>query len=318
MFTLAKAYGIKDNGEITPADVQKYEDLDSAEVFIIVDDRHRKIHIWKGEGAPVRKKFISARSAQKMRLDLGMTYNIVSEDAGSESKAFTDLMGGDVEAGAPPSVAAAEPETSGPLYTGETAAPKAAPTPTAAPKAAPTVTAAPKAAPTVTSAPKAVPTVISAPKATPIVTSAPKAAPTVTSAPKPTTAVKPAPKAVAAPTPRPAVPTGPIDVQAIEEKLKDIGEPEGMLREIVIAGDQVYSVMKVHQALFNIDVARLEPMEGLPPGTFPAAEYYPRIYIDEKGQVMFIELFREAPADEREEFVSEMKRSLTDLSKLGI
>ena len=106
-------------------------------------------------------------------------------------------------------------------------------------------------------------------------------------------------------------------VKDVVEKLKDIVEPPGMIREIIIIGNTVFSVTKEHLQLFSKERVRLDPMDDLPSGSFPASEYATRLYVED-GRVVFIELFREAPVDERDEFVSEMKRSLRDLTKLGI
>ena len=58
-------------------------------------------------------------------------------------------------------------------------------------------------------------------------------------------------------------------------------------------------------------------MDDLPPGAFPANDYYARLFI-ENGKVIFIELFTETPASAREEFLADMRSSLRDLTKLGI
>ncbi|MFX1251516.1 MAG: hypothetical protein ACFFCZ_07895, partial [Promethearchaeota archaeon] len=111
--------------------------------------------------------------------------------------------------------------------------------------------------------------------------------------------------------------SAPISSDVVLDRLEKIGEPTGMIREIVIVGDRVYSILKDYSRLFNKETLRLEEMTDLPDGTFPAAEYYTRLYV-ENGRVLFIELFREAPKDERDEFVTEMKGALRDLTKLGI
>ncbi len=70
------------------------------EVLIVVDDEERRIWIWKGSEAPVRRKFIAARRASGIRDQRGLTYKIISEDHGSESEVFLEAMG------APPSTKA--------------------------------------------------------------------------------------------------------------------------------------------------------------------------------------------------------------------
>ena len=65
------------------------------------------------------------------------------------------------------------------------------------------------------------------------------------------------------------------------------------------------------------EIVKLDPMDELPDGAFPANDYYTRLYM-EKGKVLFIELFSETPASAREEFLADMRSSLRDLTKLGI
>jgi hypothetical protein len=106
-------------------------------------------------------------------------------------------------------------------------------------------------------------------------------------------------------------------VDEIIEKIKELEVPEGLQREIVIIGQQVFSATKEFHKLFQKEVLRLDPMSDLPDGAFPASDYYTRLYL-EKGEVIFVELFSEIPKTERDEFLSEVRASLRDLTKLGI
>ncbi len=63
------------------------------EVLIIIDDEERLIWIWKGNEAPVRRKFIAARRASGIRDQRGLVYKIVSEDEGQEGTKFLEAMG---------------------------------------------------------------------------------------------------------------------------------------------------------------------------------------------------------------------------------
>jgi hypothetical protein len=63
------------------------------EVLIIIDDEERLIWIWKGNEAPVRRKFIAARRASGIRDQRGLVYKIVSEDEGQEGSKFLEAMG---------------------------------------------------------------------------------------------------------------------------------------------------------------------------------------------------------------------------------
>ena len=110
---------------------------------------------------------------------------------------------------------------------------------------------------------------------------------------------------------------GSEDVKKTIEIIKDLEVPEGMQREIVIIGNQVYSATKEFHKLFKKEIVRLDPMDDLPDGGFPASDYYTRLFIH-NGKVSFIELFSEMPKSERDEFLSDMRSSLRDLTKLGI
>ncbi|MFX1318919.1 MAG: hypothetical protein ACFE9D_07045 [Promethearchaeota archaeon] len=63
------------------------------EVLIIIDDEERLIWIWKGNDAPVRRKFIAARRASGIRDQRGLVYKILSEDQGQEGEKFLECMG---------------------------------------------------------------------------------------------------------------------------------------------------------------------------------------------------------------------------------
>ena len=91
---LIKKFTVNDDGSLTPCDVSSLEELQNNAVYIIVDEGVRKIFIWKGEEAPVRRKFISAKAAQQMRQEqYGMVYRIDSLDPGIEGKDFLAIFG---------------------------------------------------------------------------------------------------------------------------------------------------------------------------------------------------------------------------------
>ena len=243
-----KKWSVEDDGTLTPASLSSMADLADDNVFIIVDEDSRKIFIWKGEKAPVRRKFISAKAAQQMRQEkYGMVYRIESLDPGLEGADFLAIFG-------------AKPEER------EVAAPTTSVPEISAPKPAP--------------APKVV-------KETEVVVTAPIK--TIT----------------------------PTTLEEVSTKLKDLEMPDNMEREIIIIGNLVFSVIKEHLALFSKDVVKLEPMDDLPSGIFPASDYQVRLFIED-GRVIFTELLRKKTRSEREEFIEDMRKSLQDLSKMGI
>ena len=72
----------------------------------------------------------------------------------------------------------------------------------------------------------------------------------------------------------------PTPLDEVTDKLKELEIPQNLEREIVIIGDLVFSVIKEHLALFSKDVVKLEPMDDLPSGIFPAAHYQVRLFIE--------------------------------------
>jgi hypothetical protein len=286
-----KKFTVNDDGTLTPASISSISDLLDDNVFIITDENARKIFIWKGEKAPVRRKFISAKAAQQMRQEkYGMVYRIESLDPGLEGADFLALFG------AVPTTGKSEDTrtTEAVVHTKPISAPTSAPKPT--PKPAPTTT------PIVTPAPTPKP--------------APTTTPTVTPAPTP----KPAPRRVKETevvVTRDVKPIEMASIDAIASKLKDLEIPPSMEREIVIIGNTVYSVIKEHLKLFAKDVVKLEPMDDLPAGIFPADHYQVRLFVEE-GRVSFVELLREKTRSERDEFIDDMRQQLQDLSKMGL
>jgi len=292
---LVKKWTVNDDGTLTETSVSSMGDLENDAVYIIVDESKRKIFIWKGEKAPVRRKFISAKTAQQMRAEqYGMVFRIDSLDPGIEGKDFLTLFGGLPAEGQPESA---------PQKTSEVIS-----------------------RPVSREVPAAEPVHLS--KSASVQTSTPKPAASSATYTKPTPRVTPTAAPTQAPRPRivketevvvtrqvDATPATPLSV--ITEQLKNIEIPPTLEREIVIIGNTVYSVIKEHLQLFSKDVVKLEPMDDLPAGLFPASQYQVRLFI-EKGRVQFVEMLREKTRSERDEFVDDMRQSLQDLSKMGL
>jgi hypothetical protein len=302
---IVKKFTVNDDGSLSDSNVSSLADLQDNSVYIIVEETMRKIFIWKGEKAPVRRKFISAKAAQQMRQEeYGMVYRIDSLDPGTEGREFLSIFGETPATAAQPETRA-QPEV--------VSRPVSAPTPAPAskPKPAPSVT--PKPAPTVTSKP-----VTTRPTPAPTTTSAPKPAPTRTQQPTPAPVSKPkVVKETEVVLTREVDATHTTPLNIVADKLKELEIPPNLEREIVIIGKTVFSVIKEHLQLFSKDVVKLEPMDDLPSGIFPAEHYQVRLYI-EKGAVLFVEMLREKTRSERDEFIEDMRQSLQDLSKMGL
>ncbi|MHA1994934.1 MAG: hypothetical protein ACW97Z_10360 [Candidatus Hodarchaeales archaeon] len=308
---LVKKFTVNDDGTLTPCDVSSLGGLKNNAVYIIVDEGVRKIFIWKGEEAPVRRKFISAKAAQQMRQEqYGMVYRIDSLDPGIEGKDFLAIFGEIV-----PQTGASDTDQAS---TEVISRPRSAPAQTtvSTPRPAPSAAPKPRPTPAPSQAPK------SAPK--PSTPSPPAPVPTVVSTPKPSSAPTPSPVSksrvvketeVVVTRQVDATPSTPLSV--VTDKLKELDVPSHLEREIVIIGNTVFSVIKEHLQLFSKDVVKLEPMDDLPAGIFPAAHYEVRLFIED-GQILFIDMLREKTRSERDEFIDDMRQSLQDLSKMGL
>lgn len=88
-------YGVSDSGDLDELKGDKpiKSHLASDKVLILIDDDTKKVWIWKGSGAPVRQKFISARVANQIRQERGLTYKTLSIDEGDESEEFLNSIG---------------------------------------------------------------------------------------------------------------------------------------------------------------------------------------------------------------------------------
>ena len=315
---MVQTYKLNDDGTYEIHDYA-YSDLNPAGVFIIVDIDSKKLHIWKGNEAPVRQKFISARVAQDIRLkEYGMAFKVESQDQGEESDSFLGMFGvsGSSQGSSQPSapvvsaapasapIAAARPASSSPQPVAAARPASSSPQPVAAARPAssssqPVASASPQ--PIASASPQPVASARSPPPRSESLHQ-PQHAPTDVEVSRSTSSVAPPSQDL---------------VDKTIEKLKELDEPEGMQREIVIIGQSVYSAHKEYHKLFKKEIVKLDPMDDLPPGAFPANDYYARLFI-ENGKVIFIELFTETPASAREEFLADMRSSLRDLTKLGI
>lgn len=264
-------FNVQDSGdvaEITSSQTIR-EHLKSDSVFIIVDDDKKRIWIWKGSEAPVRKKFISARAASQIREERGLNYKVSSEDEGDESDSFLKAIGESpkhVEIKKPPLVEekfTEKPYT--PVKTeGETAKEEVEP-------------------------------FIGSKETFHHIES------------KRAVIVKPDSES--------------IETSSILEKLETIPLPRGFERELVIVGNNVYTVTE-HTIYFlgkKQIKKKLEkaPLGTVPEGVFLAEDYVPRVIVN-NGSVMAIEFLKkmesiEIPTEEVSSIRDELKYNLSDL-----
>ena len=90
VFELDESGERKQVEDITPQTLQSI--LHSKQVLVILRWDLRRIFIWKGSAAPVKKRFISARIATELREEVKGGVKIVSVDQGDEVKEFLDAF----------------------------------------------------------------------------------------------------------------------------------------------------------------------------------------------------------------------------------
>ncbi|WEU39881.1 MAG: hypothetical protein OdinLCB4_005275 [Candidatus Odinarchaeum yellowstonii] len=264
-------FDVQDNGDVTEITGSQpiREHLKSNSVFIIVDDDKKRIWIWKGSEAPVRKKFISARAASQIREERGLNYKVSSEDEGEESDSFLKAIGE-----TPKHV-----EVKKPLIVEEQPVEK----PSAAVK----------------------------PEREVFKSESEEF--------KEETVVKPHIES------RRPVPVEPhsesFESSSLLEKLETVPLPRGFERELVIVGNNIYTVTEhtIHFLGKKQIKKKLEkaPLGTVPEGVFLAEDYVPRVIVN-NGSVMAIEFLKktesvEIPTEEVSSIRDELKYNLSDL-----
>lgn len=251
--------------EITPKGDLKAE-LRTDRVLIVVDDDEKKIWLWKGANASVRKKFIAARQAQSVRGQRGLVYRVVPTDEGEERDDLLAALG------------------------------LKAPTPKPKPQVAVEVQL-PDRTIAIDTTTLPTDTTASAPQPTP---SRPE--PARPSQPSRSPSAPAAPSTVQVTTPvtpqntgeeyegfewewrREAPPPGPTPTLTPEEiigRVQAIQPPPGYRRELVIIGHEVFTTVNRTISFLGktTTTTQLERTRKLPEGTFFGGDYTPRILV---------------------------------------
>ncbi|MFW9799163.1 MAG: hypothetical protein ACFFD9_01900 [Candidatus Thorarchaeota archaeon] len=84
---MANGFEMQDDGTLIEVDLSK-DNLETHSVYCIVDDTTKSIFLWKGRLSDVRKKFIGAHVANKMRNEHGTNFRVHSVDEGDETSGF--------------------------------------------------------------------------------------------------------------------------------------------------------------------------------------------------------------------------------------
>lgn len=289
---MAEYFKVQEDGTLQPSsDFGKEAD----QVYIVIDHEKRNLFLWKGSEAGVRLKFIGSRAMSEKRQDLGFHYQIHVLDQGDEPDLFWAVIVGKEIPQETPKRKVYENEPEAPPNLEELAKQQGISVEEATKEFQKTMgevgdkfgkmgglTTRPK---------KTLLTELSSAESS----SAPPAPTSQT-----TSAPSPPPKAVST-TPRKSQ-KNLID-EAVE-LLKELGDPKGYTREMVVVGDQVYRV-KDQFMLEDLDT----PLEGI----FRVDEFTPRL-ICESGKVKVIELLKRTGVEE--DMDETLTQNLSDLTSM--
>jgi len=277
-------FDIMENGElmeITPKGDLKAE-LRTDRVLIIVDDEEKKIWLWKGGTASVRKKFIAARQAQNVRGQRGLVYRVIPIDEGEERDDLLAALGLKAPMPKPkPQVAVEVQLPDRTIAIDATTLPSDTPASTPRPsKPGPSRPARPPSPPSSTSTP--------APSPSPV-------------SPQNTGEEY---EGFEREWRREAPPPGPTPTLTPEEiigRVQAIRPPPGYRRELVIIGHEVFTTVNRTISFLGktTTTTQLERTRKLPEGTFFGGDYTPRILV-EGGRVLATEFLKkvEEPHDQ--------------------
>ncbi len=266
-----QVYDVVETGELMELTIpgKLQTELNADRVLIIVDDDDRKIWLWKGAEAGVRKKFIAARQGQAVRSQRGLVYKVLSIDGGEEPDAFLSLLGVKPKTTEPKKEVAVSIDM--PDKTIEITPDEPPPKPKPKPKAKPKPIAAPKPEPKPVKMPVA---------STQLGTEYNGAEQQWPQRPTMTGAV-----------PAPAQ-------DDIVGRVANTTPPQGYSRELVIIGQEVFtSVDRTVTFLGKSQTSsQLERTRTLPDGPFFGGDYTPRILVED-GRVLATEFLKKSEND---------------------
>ncbi|MFW9794639.1 MAG: hypothetical protein ACFFEE_10075 [Candidatus Thorarchaeota archaeon] len=91
---MVNALEMQEDGTTLDVDLTK-EGLHPEKVFCVIDNTHKNVYIWLGKEANVRKRFVGARTASKIRGELCNGFRVRSLDQGDEPQAFFNSLKND-------------------------------------------------------------------------------------------------------------------------------------------------------------------------------------------------------------------------------
>lgn len=88
---MANALEMNDDGTSVEVCINK-NNLSSDSVLCVVDDEGKNVFLWLGKNAHVRKRFVGARTASKLRDEQGTGFRVRSLDEGHEPDQFFNSL----------------------------------------------------------------------------------------------------------------------------------------------------------------------------------------------------------------------------------
>ncbi|MHA1964449.1 MAG: hypothetical protein ACXACG_05945 [Candidatus Thorarchaeota archaeon] len=88
---MVAALEMQEDGTTLSVDINR-ESLQPDRVFCVVDDTNKNVYIWLGKEANVRKRFVGARVAGRIRGELSTGFRVRSLDQGDESADFFNSL----------------------------------------------------------------------------------------------------------------------------------------------------------------------------------------------------------------------------------
>ncbi len=88
---MVDALEMQEDGTTLSVDINR-ESLQPDRVFCVVDDTNKNVYIWLGKEANVRKRFVGARVAGRIRGELSTGFRVRSLDQGDEPVDFFNSL----------------------------------------------------------------------------------------------------------------------------------------------------------------------------------------------------------------------------------
>jgi hypothetical protein len=88
---MVEALEMHEDGTTNSVSITK-SDLNSFSVFCIIDEVHKNVYLWIGKEAPVRKRFVGATTAGRIRDQQGTGFRVRSIDEGYEDNGFNEIL----------------------------------------------------------------------------------------------------------------------------------------------------------------------------------------------------------------------------------